>query len=80
MTRNKEYERSPIRGSSKYCKKSPGDLIEDRASGEMIIVIDRCLDEIGVSTHCLVQYAGDTGSEKLATWFVDYECERITKA
>jgi hypothetical protein len=77
VTRNKTYEESPTRGTSKYRQKEVGDLIKDRASGEMIIVIDRCLDEIGVSTHCLVQYVGDTGSEKLATWFVDYECEKI---
>ena len=79
MARNEAYERSPTRGSSKYRHKNPGDLIKDRATGELILVIDRLLDEIGVSTHCMVQFIGegDQGQQRLASWFVDYECEKL---
>lgn len=79
MTRNKTYEESPTRGTSKYLQKEVGDLIKDRATGELILVIDRLLDEIGVSTHCMVQFVGegDQGQQRLATWFVDYECEKL---
>ena len=75
MARNKTYERSPTRGSSRYQHKNEGDLIKDRATGELIIVIDRIFG----GHHCMVQFVGegDQGQQRLASWFVDYECERI---
>ena len=71
MARNLEYEKSPIRGSSKYEKKNPGDLVKDRCTSEMILVIERDY------SHCLVQYVGQSEQEKLATWFIDYECDKV---
>jgi len=73
MARNKTYERSPIRGSSKYQHKNAGDLIKDRATGELILVIER------ITQHCMVQFVGegDQGQQRLATWFVDYECDKL---
>jgi len=77
MARNRDYEKSPIRGSSKYQKKMAGDLIKDRATGELILVIERLKKGDGVATHCRVHYAGEEGQERLATWFVDYECDKV---
>lgn len=85
MARNRDYEKSPIRGSSKYQKKMPGDLVKDRATGELILVIDRQplpwmkkTDKDGIlSTHCMVQYIGENEQERLATWFIDYECDKV---
>ena len=71
MARNEAYERSPTRGSSKYQHKNPGDLIRDRATGELILVIERIMQ------HCMVQWIGDEGQQRMATWFVDYECEKV---
>jgi hypothetical protein len=77
MARNRDYEKSPIRGSSKYQRKMPGDLIKDRSTGELILVIERLSKGDGVAIHCRVQYIGENEQERLATWFVDYECERV---
>ena len=81
MARNRDYEKSPIRGSSKYQKKMPGDLVKDRSTGELILVIDRNASWVskanGFSTHCLVQYIGEDRQERLATWFIDYECDKV---
>ena len=77
MARNKTYERSPIRGSSSYQHKNEGDLIKDRATGELILVIDRIFG----GYHCMVQWIGEGdqgGHQRLASWFVDYECERVS--
>ena len=71
MARNLEYEKSPIRGSSKYQKKMPGDSVKDRGTGELILVIEKDY------SHCLVQWVGESEQEKLATWFVDYECDKV---
>lgn len=77
MARNRDYEQSPIRGSSKYQQKMPGDLIKDRSTGELILVIERLKKGDGVATHCRVQYIGEDEQERLATWFIDYECDKV---
>lgn len=87
MARNRDYEKSPIRGSSRYEMKVPGDLIRDRSTGELMLVIDRQPlpwmkkeDRDGIlSTHCMVQYVDEVGDgqTRLATWFVDYECNKV---
>ena len=80
MARNRDYEKSPTRGSSRYEKKAPGDLIRDRSTGELMLVIERELAAGDLfHTHCMVQYVDEVGEgqTRLATWFVDYECNKV---
>ncbi len=74
MARNKEYERSPIRGSSTYQHKEDGCLIRDRNHhNDMMVVVERLFGGHYVRVLC----AEKGYKYKLASWYVDYECEKI---